>query len=190
MNIGPQTPSAYTQYGTTANAYQSFLNGGSSPINYNVPAQSIRAQPGVSSFSTGGRTPQERIQSMVDRGLERFDAQLGIRQGMYDRYMTDYNNATQGARAQLAQSPYGLELNRQSFGGNSYTGDGYQKFMAGQGLGGVLGGTNSSPSQRYRAFNNEINNRQNLAYQTLSPLWAKYGTSAPSGSTPRNLVWG
>lgn len=189
MTFNVYSGSGYPAYGSTSTGSYNRFMGNDSPLGYNVPSQSIRGPSGFGSINTGrGNSPtdrQNRVDAMVNQAMERFDAQTQIRQNIYNQQVQDFADTTGNLRNQFAQSQLGPELNRQSYGGNSYTGDAYQKFMGTQGVGGVLGGTNSTPSQRYRDWNNQINNRQAQAFQTLSPYWARYGMNpTPYGPQP------
>lgn len=176
----------------TSNAYQQFAGGGQSsgPLQYNVPARSIRGSAGQGNFNDGqGITRQERVDNMVNQALEQFDAQTGIRQQIQQRMDADYQNATRGPLQSINQSFLGPELNRQSYGGNSYTGDAYQRFMNSQSAQGLFGGTRATPEQRYRGWNDQIAQRGNIANQTLGPVYAKYGLQAPT-SRPLRIGFG
>lgn len=186
--MGQNALNRYSTVGTSG--YNRFMGEQSSPLQYNVPARSIRGSAGRGSFNDGqGVSREDRVNNMVSQALEQFDAQTAIRQGIQSRMNADIQAAITPGLQAINQSGYGNDLSRYAYGGNTYSGDGYSRFMNSQSGQGLFGGTRTTPEQRYSAYNNEISRRGNIANQALTPAYAKYGLQSPT-SRPMRVGFG
>lgn len=175
----------WTPYNTIENSYNQMMN---SPLQYNRPAESIRAPANQTNIYPDGRQndPQNRIERMANKSFERWQAQNLFRDMQANTIRNDFNATAADLQNQWNNSTFGPNLYHATPGGAGSSNSPFQQFMNNQGSASLFGGSSPSSQMRYDAWNNQIFNRGNQANQALAPLYQRYGLTGPY-SRPRSF---
>lgn len=183
----------YQPYSTVQSSMQNFMGDpqsavpnsyASSPIQYNMPLDQLRQQSSPTTLN-GPVSSQDRIQQMADRRYEKILADRMVRERAYN----DFNTAQQEALGGMT----GVQHDNYSsvFGGlgrGSSVTNPYSSFMSNQGGAGLFGGSVSSPTDRYRQWNESIYNQQNQYNQAMAPVYARFGVRQGLGNAVAPLT--
>jgi len=186
----------YQPYSTVENSYNRFMGVNSGipatpsnpvpgPIQYNTGLSNLRAVGDSTNINgMGSGSPEDRITNRAQKMYEKWEAGNQFRQRAFDQFQSEKADALGG----LQGVNYNNYMRDPTAGGGYGQGSSglaqtsYGQFMSGQGAAGLLGGSTSTPGQRYSSWNDKISTQAQAYQQAMAPLYAKYRTRQPNTS--------